>query len=383
MSVKYPIYLDHNSSTPLAPEVLERMLVVLKEHYGNPSSATHVQGWYAEELVQIAREQVAEAIGASSKEIFFVSGATEANNLLLQGLAANVNHSAGPQRIRVLTAATEHKSVLEPLEQVAESVFLPLNREGLVCQESAERALRQNVSLMALMLANNEIGSIQPLAELSRLCRKENVLLFSDATQGLGKLPIDVKALGVDYLSLSAHKCYGPKGIGALYIREGAPAPRPLFYGGKQEGGLRAGTLNVPGIVGLGQACVLAKQELARDRLQINALTETLLKGLKEAFPGLVLNGPPLGPQRLAGNLNCSFPGRSSGSLLSAVQAKVSLSTGSACQSRTARPSHVLEALGLSKAEANSALRFGIGRYNTAEEIAEVISIFKLALAIP
>ncbi len=370
-----PIYLDHHATTPLDPQVLEAMLPYLREEFGNAASAEHRYGWVAEEAVALARKAIAAAIGAKSEsEIIFTSGATESDNLAILG-TARANRGRGNH---LITLATEHKAVLDPIQAWAREggrvTVLPVERSGLVDLERLRLALDERTVLVSIMLANNEIGVIQPLAEIGALLAERGVLLHCDATQGFGKMPIDVEAMGIHLLSLSAHKLYGPKGVGALYVRRRNPrvVVQPLFYGGGHERGLRSGTLNVPGIVGLAEATRLALAEMTAEQTRIAALRDTLLAGLRATYPTMLLNGHP--ERRLAGNLNLTFPELEVATLVKELYGELALSTGAACTSAMSESSHVLRAIETRPGElAGSSIRIGIGRFNTEAEIERVL----------
>lgn len=359
-----PIYLDNHATTQVDPRVLEVMLPFFTRHYGNPASNTHAFGWAAKEAVERARAQVAALIGAVPQEIVFTSGATEAANLALKGVAAF--HRARGNHL--ITAATEHKAVLDCCRRLAgegaAATVLPVDRWGQIDVAALDAALTDQTILVAVMAANNEIGTLQPLREIGVLTQKRGVLWFCDAAQAVGKVPLDVEELGVDLLALSGHKMYGPKGIGALYVRR-RPRVRlsALLDGGGQERGLRAGTLDVPGIVGLGMACELARRELATEAERLCALRHSLWRQVAAALPGVETNGHPT--SRLPGNLHLSFAGVDGAELLLALP-DLALSSGSACTSASSEPSHVLKAVGQ---EAAASLRFGLGRFTTQAEI--------------
>jgi len=343
----------------MAPEVLKAMLPVLTEHHGNPASKSHSFGWHAEALVDVAREQVASLINASPEEIIFTSGATEANNIALKGSDVCKHF---------LTAKTEHKSVLDPIiflkSKGSDVSFFNLDSEGHI---KSDPSMSKPPEIISLMLANNEIGTIHDISSI--FAKHDNCLKHCDATQGLGKIDIDVRELGADLISMSAHKIYGPKGIGALYVKK-ASLPKSftsLFHGGGHENNLRSGTLNVAGIVGFGKACKLAKQRLEQDTIQIEALTKKMLSIIKNEIPETLINGST--SNRLLGNLNLSIPKLKSSELISDLSTSIALSSSSACQSSIAKPSHVLEALGFEKQRQQEAFRIGIGRYNTELEI--------------
>ncbi len=380
--VKQPVFLDNNSTTPCDPRVIEAVVDVLKRHYGNPSSSIYPQGWYAEELVQIAREQVAALIHAASEEIIFTSGATEANNLALKGLVrqAAEKNSSPPHFV---TAATEHRSVLDPLASLAQAgasvTILPVDSSGVLDVKDFARALRRDTICASVMLANNEIGALHDIAAFGAASKAAGALLHTDATQALGKISLDIQSLQVDFMSLSAHKVYGPKGVGALFVaRSARNLLKPLIDGGGQEQGLRSGTLNVPGIVGFGKACAIAQQELDRDRDHLSSLAGRFGDFLQAALPGVSLNGPLTG--RLPGNVNFRIEGIDNARLIAATQTKVALSVSSACQSKSKTPSYVLQALGLSEAEQRQSFRAGIGRFTTVEEVDFAVEVLATAV---
>lgn len=364
------VYLDNQATTPVDPRVLDAMLPYFGPRFGNAASRGHSFGWEAEQAVELARRQVAKLAGASPQEIVFTSGATESDNLALKGVAG-AHGSPG----HILTLATEHKAVLDTarsLERAGTALTVLLPRtDGTIDLDALDAALRPDTLLVSVMHANNEIGVVQPLAEIGALCRRRGVLFHTDAVQSFGKLPIDVEACHIDLLSVSAHKIYGPKGVGALYVRRRNPRVRlePQMDGGGHESGLRSGTLNVPGIVGFGEACAIAASSMEEEARRTGALRDRLLALLQAGLDGLTVNGA-LAP-RLPGNLNIRFAGVDAASLLIALPG-VALSTGSACTSAAVAPSHVLRALGLSEREAASSVRFGIGRFNTEAEIDDV-----------
>ncbi len=380
--LQLPIYMDNHATTRLDPRVLDAMLPYFTENFGNPGSTTHSFGHAAKEAVDAARQEIAAAIGARPKEIVFTSGATESNNLAIKGVAAK----HGQRGKHVVSVATEHPAVLDPLKSLArhgfEITLLPVTpsperRAGLIRVEQVAEALRNDTILVSVMLANNEIGALQPLGEIGRLCRQRGVLLHSDATQAVGKVPVDVDQLQVDLMSFTAHKIYGPKGIGALYVRHGRPPVRlePMIDGGGQEGGLRSGTLNPPGIVGFARALGLCLEDLPAESARLRDLRDRLFAGLTAALCGVSLNGPALEPPelRLPGNLNVSFAGVEGEALLIHLR-DIALSSGSACTSANPEPSHVLRGLGLNNEVVRSSVRFGLGRFNTTEEVDHVIA---------
>jgi cysteine desulfurase len=368
-----PVYMDHHATTPVDSRVLEAMLPYFAETFGNASSRTHEYGWRAAEAVEAARAQVAALIGADPDEIIFTSGATESNNLAIIG-AAQANMRRGRH---IITCVTEHRAVLDPcraLEQRGWRITrLPVRPDGLLEPDRLASALDDEAVLVSVMWANNEIGTIQPIAAIGRLCAQRGCLLHVDAAQAAALLPLDVRAAGVHLLSLSAHKMYGPKGVGALYIRRREPRVRvePVLHGGGHERGLRSGTLNVPGIVGMGSAAEIARAEGPGEAARIAALRDRLLAGLRERVPRLHVNGSL--EHRLPNNLNVSIEGVEGESLIMGLRSVAAVSSGSACTSGSAEPSHVLAALGISPSLAHSSIRFGLGRGNTPEQVDRVV----------
>jgi cysteine desulfurase len=366
-----PIYFDHHATTPVDPRVLAAMLPYFTEHFGNPTSITHQYGWEADAAVSQSRESLALAIGASPEEIVFTSGATEANNLALKGVA-EAYFSKGQH---LVTLQTEHNAVLDPchyLESLGFKVtYLPVRSDGLVDLELLKNAIRTDTVLVSVMAANNEIGVLQPLAEIGKICKERSVLFHTDAAQAIGKIPLDVNKLNIDLMSLTAHKVYGPKGIGALYVRRRQPRVKlsPQLHGGGHERGRRSGTLYPPQIVGFAKAVEIALAALDINTEKLSALRDRLYSHLSQ-IDGIYLNGHPT--QRLAGNLNISVAGVDGNALLLGLQPTVALSSGAACSSTKIAPSHVLKALGRSDALAYAALRFGIGHINTMAEIDRV-----------
>ncbi|MHA4845145.1 IscS subfamily cysteine desulfurase [Flavitalea antarctica] len=377
--MKLPVYLDHNATTPCDPRVVETMLPYFTEHFGNAASRNHQYGWQAEEAVDLAREQAARLVGAGPKELVFTSGSTEAVNLAIKGVyemyAVKGNH--------IITVTTEHKAVIDTckgLEKKGASVtWLPVNREGLISLTELEAAIRPETILIAIMYANNETGTVQPVREIGEIAKQHGIIFFSDATQAVGKIPVNVIDDGIDLLCFSGHKLYGPKGVGALYIRRKDPRVRlvPQMDGGGHERGMRSGTLNVPAIAGLGKACEIAALELPDEGTRLKELRDTLEKGLLE-IPGSFVNGSR--ESRLPQVTNISFTGAESEALLMAINKDVAVSSGSACTSASIEPSYVLKALGLNDAEAHSSLRFGVGRFTTPEEINFTIEKIKVAV---
>ena len=362
--MQIPVYMDNMATTPVDPRVVADMLPYFGTHFGNAASTTHAFGLAAAAAVEKAREEVAGLIGARAQEIVFTSGATEANNLAIKG--------AVPLGAHVVTCTTEHKAVLEcchTLEkQGVEVTYLPVDRYGQIDLGQLAAAITPRTALISLMAANNEIGVLQPLAAIGRLARERGVLWHCDAAQAVGKVPLDVGALGIDLLSASGHKLYAPKGVGFLYVRSRKPRVRlqAQVEGGGQERGLRGGTLNVPGIVGLGRACQLGREEMPTEAARLVQMRRRLCAGLEAALGPLVVNGHA--EERLPGTLNVSFPGVDGTELLLGLR-EIALSSGAACSSRTAAPSHVLKAIGTSDDLARASLRFGLGRFNSMAEV--------------
>jgi cysteine desulfurase len=366
--LQLPIYLDHNATTPCDPRVVEAMLPYFSEHFGNAASRHHSFGWRAEEAVEYAREQVAKLIGAEPKEIVFTSGATEADNVAIKGVyemyASKGNH--------IITCSIEHKAVLDSCKhlekQGAEITYLPVQPNGSIDVEELEAAIRPGTILISIMYANNEIGTIMPVKAISEVARKHGVLFFTDATQAVGKIPVDVNKDGIDLLALTAHKMYGPKGVGALYVRRRDPRVRitAQMDGGGHERGMRSGTLNVPGIVGLGKTAELALAGMQEEAARLRQLRDQLENGLLQLDQSFV-NGDR--ENRLPQMTNISFQYVDGEALLMGINKEIAVSSGSACTSASIEPSYVLKALGLSDELAHSSLRFGLGRYTTEEEI--------------
>ena len=368
-----PIYLDYHATTPVDPRVLEEMLPFFTERFGNPASRQHAFGWEAQEAVDAARDRIAALINASPGEIIFTSGATESNNLAIKGCAKALRARGD----HIITVATEHKSVLDSCRRLEQEgwnlTILGVTPDGLVNLDELRRAINDRTVLVSVMAANNEIGVIQPLAEVSSIVRSSGALLHTDAAQAAGKIPLDVDALGLDLLSLTGHKCYGPKGAGALYVRRRRPRLQLecMIDGGGHENGLRSGTLNVPGIVGLGAAVDLCRKEMREESTRLAALRDRLLDGLRRNLDGIRLNGPT--SQRLPHNLHVSFDDVDGESLLMAL-GDIAVSTGSACSSGSQKPSHVLEAIGAVGERAGASIRFGLGRWTTEEDIEVAIA---------
>jgi len=366
--LKLPIYLDHNSTTPMDPRVLEAMLPYFLENFGNAASRNHSFGWQAEEAVDYAREQIAQLIGADPKEIIFTSGATEGNNLGIKGVyemyASKGNH--------IITSTTEHKAVLDTCKHLeklgAEVTYLEVQPDGLIDLKQLEAAMKPTTILVAIMYANNEIGVIQPVKEIGAIAKKHGALFFTDAVQAVGKIPVDVISDGIDIMSFTAHKMYGPKGVGALYVRRKNPRVKVTAQidGGGHERGMRSGTLNVPGIVGFGKAAEIAKTDMAGDTERVSKLRDKLENALK-LIDETYVNGNPA--HRLPHVSNISFKYVEGEGLMMGFNKDIALSSGSACTSASLEPSYVLKALGLGDDLAHSSLRFGLGRYTTEEQI--------------
>ncbi|NMF64572.1 cysteine desulfurase family protein [Brasilonema octagenarum] len=366
-----PIYLDSHATTPVDERVVAAMLPYFTEHFGNPSSINHLYGWEAEAAVKQTREILAAAINATPEEIVFTSGATEANNLAIKGVAEAYFQKGQ----HIITVATEHSAVLDPCKYLKtlgfEITILPVQKDGLLDLTELEKAFRPETILVSVMAANNEIGVLQPLAEIGAMCRERNVLFHTDAAQAIGKIPLDVQAMKIDAMSLTAHKVYGPKGIGALYVRRRNPRVQlaPQQHGGGHERGMRSGTLYTPQIVGFGKAVEIALEEQATESQRLTQLRQRLWEKISQ-LEGIHLNGHPT--QRLSGNLSISIEGVDGSALLLGLQPVMAVSSGSACSSVTTAPSHVLMALGHSEQQAYASIRFGIGRFNTIEEIDKV-----------
>lgn len=363
-----PIYLDCQATTPVDEQVLEAMLPYFRESFGNSASSGHLYGWEAATAVKLAREAIANSINASPEEIIFTSGATEANNLAIKGVA-EAYHSKGRH---IITAQTEHSAILDPCAYLQslgfEVTYLPVETDGLINLSQLEQSIRADTILVSIMSANNVIGVLQPITEIGKICHDHQVLFHSDAAQAIGKIPIDVNAMQIDLISLTAHKIYGAKGIGSLYVRRRNPrvSIAAQLHGGGHERGMRSGTLYTPQIVGFAKAIEIAIASQASEQQQILNLRQHLWQRLSE-LDRIILNGHPT--QRLAGNLNVSFPDINGQALMLALQPIVAVSSGSACSSAKTAPSHVLKALGHSNKLANASIRFGIGRFNTLEEI--------------
>jgi len=366
--VKLPIYMDNHATTPVDPRVLEAMLPYFREKFGNAASRNHSFGWVAEEAVEEAREQIAKLVGATPKEIIFTSGATESDNLAIKGVAEMYREKGN----HIITAVTEHKAVLDTCKRLEKYgyrvTYLPVQKDGLVDLDDLKRAIDDKTILVTIMAANNEIGVLQPWAEIGKLCRERGVLFHTDAVQAVGKVPIDVNRDNIDLLSISGHKIYGPKGVGALYVRRKNPRVQisAIIDGGGHERGMRSGTLNVPGIVGLGKACAICKEEMPQESCRLAGLRNRLRDRITGRLDEVYINGSM--EHRLPANLNISFAYVEGESLLMGIN-DVAVSSGSACTSATLEPSYVLKALGTGDDLAHSSIRFGIGRFNTEAEV--------------
>jgi cysteine desulfurase len=364
--LKFPVYVDNHATTPVDPLVLEAMLPYFNEQFGNSASRSHSLGWKANEAVESARAQVANLIGAKADEIIFTSGATESDNIAIKGVA-EANREKGNH---IVTCFTEHKAVVDSCKRLQsygfQVTYLPVQKNGLIDLDDLLRAISDKTILVSIMAANNETGVLQPIAEIGSLCRKRNIAFLTDAAQAAGKIPIDVDAQNVDLLSISAHKLYGPKGVGVLYVRSNGPPLTALIDGGGHERGLRSGTLNVPGIVGLGKACEICRNEMPQESHRIGGLRDRLRERILSDLSGVAINGSV--EHRLPGNLNLSFSGVNGEDLLTALD-DIALSSGAACTSAHIEPSYVLKAMGVSDELAQASLRFGIGRFNTEPEI--------------
>jgi cysteine desulfurase len=378
--VTLPIYMDNHATSPMDPRVLEAMLPFFTAKFGNAASRNHSFGWEAEQAVETAREQIAKLIGATAKEIIFTSGATESNNLAIKGIAEMYRERGN----HIITQVTEHKAVLDTCKRLEKYgyrvTYLPVKADGLIDLEDLKRAIDDKTILVSIMAANNEIGVLQPIREIGKICHEKNVIFHTDAVQAVGKVPVNVIADNIDVLSLTAHKIYGPKGVGALYVRRRNPRVQiaAQIDGGGHERGMRSGTLNVPGIVGLGKACEIANAEMENEAAYLRGLRDRLNDRLQSELDYIHVNGSM--EHRLPGNLNVSFVYVEGESLLMGIN-DVAVSSGSACTSATLEPSYVLKALGLGDDVAHSSIRFGLGRFNTKAEVdyvaAKVIDIVK------
>lgn len=369
-----PIYMDNQATTPVDPRVIEAMVPFLGEIYGNAASRNHAFGWAAEEAVDRGRSQIADLVGARPKEIIFTSGATESDNLAIKGVAEFYADKGN----HIITAVTEHKAVLDTCQaleraNISEVTYLPVDQYGRVDVDDVKKAIRDNTILISLMYANNEIGTLHPIREIGKLAKERGILFHCDATQGVGKIPVNVDEDGIDLMSMSAHKMYGPKGCGALYVRSRGPRVRlrAQMHGGGHERGMRSGTLNVAGIVGFGKACELCGRELEAEAGRLMSLRQRLYNGLTENLEEVYLNGHPT--ERIPGNLNLSFSYVEGESFLMGLNREIALSSGSACTSATLEPSYVLKALGVGEELAHTSIRFGLGRFNTEEDVDYVV----------
>jgi cysteine desulfurase len=374
----YPIYLDYNATTPCDPRVVEVMMPFFTQHFGNAASKSHAHGWFAEEAVEYAREQIANLIGADAQEIVFTSGATEAINLAIRGVAEKNAHKGK----HIITVATEHKAVLDVCEYLADQGYeitvLPVDKQGMIDLDQLQSSIRKDTLLIAAMYANNETGVIHPIAKISEIAKEHDVLFFCDATQAVGKKPVKVKHEGIDLMAFTAHKMYGPKGVGVLYVKKQTPKIEiaPLLYGGGHERKLRSGTLNVTGIVGMGKAAEICSTVLDQESQTLYRLNNFLWEGIK-SLEGVSWNGKR--EQSLSNVSNILFAVPGADRLLKLLTKTISVSSGSACSSAIASPSHVLKAMGLTDEEAYSSIRFSIGRFTTEEEINKTIDAIKLS----
>lgn len=367
--MRIPIYMDNHATTAVDSRVLEAMLPYFSDKFGNAASRSHTFGWESEAAVDMAREQIAKLIHASSpREIVFTSGATESDNLAIKGIAESYRDKGN----HIITCVTEHKAVLDTCKslekQGCQVTYLPVDRDGLVNIKRLHGAITDKTILISIMAANNEIGTIEPTKEIGQLAHAKGVLFHTDATQAVGKIPLNVEEMGIDLLSLTAHKIYGPKGVGALYVRAAKPRVRlkAMIDGGGHERGMRSGTLNVPGIVGLGKACEIAQKEMTAEAERLTSLRERLKKKIVDQLEEVYINGHLT--ERLPGNMNMSFAYVEGESLLMALK-EIAVSTGSACTSASLEPSHVLRAIGVEEELAHTSIRFGLGRFNTEEEV--------------
>jgi len=372
MAVKLPIYMDNHATTPMDPRVLEAMLPYFTEKFGNAASRNHSFGWAGEEAVENARQQVASLIHATAKEIIFTSGATESDNLMIKGVAEMYREKGN----HIITQAIEHKAVLDTCKNLEkhgfEVAYLPVHKDGRVDPEDVRKAIKPTTILISIMYANNEIGIINPIAEIGKIAKERGIIFAVDGVQAVGKIPVDVQKDNIDLLAISAHKFYGPKGVGALYVRRRNPRVQlsAIIDGGGHERGMRSGTLNVPGIVGLGKACELCQQEMAKESERLRGLRDRLKAGLEAKLDEVFVNGSM--EYRLPNNLNMSFAYVEGESLLMGIN-DVAVSSGSACTSATLEPSYVLKALGVGEDLAHTSIRFGLGRFTTQEEVDYVI----------
>lgn len=379
-SFRLPVYLDHHATTPVDPRVLEAMLPYFTEIYGNAASVDHLYGAAAQQAVDSARKQIAQAINAKPEEIIFTSGATEADNLALIGVAEQYSSKGR----HIITCLTEHKAILDTCKYLAgrgyDITLLPVDSYGSVDPDDVKKAIRSETILISIMTANNEIGTIAPIAEIGKIAREHQVLFHTDATQAVGYVPLDVDVMNIDLLSMSAHKVYGPKGVGGLYVRKISPRVKLVeqMHGGGHERGFRSGTLNVPGIVGFGAAVDISKAEMPKELSKLTSLRNELLEGLQKNLGEVLLNGHP--KNRLPHNLSIALLGIDSRSILANIKKEVAISIGSACTTSKVEPSHVILALGFGEARAYSSLRFGLGRSNTGEQVNFVVKVITSAV---
>ena len=372
MAIKLPIYLDNHATTPADPRVVDAMLPYFTEKFGNAASRNHAFGWAGEEAVEIARAQVAKLINASPKEIIFTSGATESNNLAIKGVAEMYREKGN----HIITQVTEHKAVLDTCKRLEkygyEITYLPVQKDGRINLDDLRKAITPKTILISIMYANNEIGVVQPVEEIGKIAKEKGVFFHVDGVQAVGKIPVDVQRDGIDLLSISAHKIYGPKGVGALYVRRKNPRVQlsAIIDGGGHERGMRSGTLNVTGIIGLGKACELCQQEMVSESAKLSRLRDRLKEGIMSKLDECYINGSM--DHRLPHNINISFAFVEGESLLMGIN-DIAVSSGSACTSATLEPSYVLKALGVGEDLAHTSIRFGIGRFNTEEEVDYVV----------
>ncbi|HTZ47796.1 MAG TPA: IscS subfamily cysteine desulfurase [Verrucomicrobiae bacterium] len=372
MAVKLPIYMDNHATTPMDPRVLEAMLPYFTEKFGNAASRNHSFGWAGEEAVETARQQIASLINATAKEIIFTSGATESDNLMIKGVAEMYREKGN----HIITQAIEHKAVLDTCKNLEkhgfEVTYLPVQKDGRVDPEDVRKAIKPTTILICIMYANNEIGVINPIAEIGKIAKERGIVFAVDGVQAVGKIPVDAQKDNIDLLAISGHKIYGPKGVGALYVRRRNPRVQlsAIIDGGGHERGMRSGTLNVPGIVGLGKACEISQQEMASESVRLRELRDRLRAGLEAKLDEVFINGSM--EHRLPNNLNMSFAYVEGESLLMGIN-DVAVSSGSACTSATLEPSYVLKALGVGEDLAHTSIRFGLGRFTTQEEVDYVI----------
>jgi cysteine desulfurase len=376
-----PIYLDHNATTPLDKRVLDKMIPYFLEVYGNASSTDHLHGHHAKQAVQKAREDIAKVLGCrKSNEIVFTSGATESNNLALIGAFRKYKNKG----THIISSTIEHPCVLDTFEflktEGAEITLLPVDKYGFVSIADLEDSIRDSTILISIMFANNEIGTIEPISEIGKIAKANNILFHTDAAQAVGHIKVNVYNMDIDMLSFSAHKFYGPKGVGGLFVRTYSPFVKlsPISFGGGHERGMRSGTLNVPGIVGMAEALNIASKEMDKENKKDSKLTKNILSKLKQTFPDIMLNGDQ--KKRLPHNLNITIPGVENKALIHILRDKLSFSTGSACTTTKVKPSHVITALGYDEERAYSSIRFGLGRFTTENEVNETVKVIAEAV---